>query len=578
MVVPFANRKTLNIDKFNIGADKSHFNVSTDEANEKPAEENPYFFLEKDCTQWSLSSSKQSHVSSCSLQLIHSDTDYTIATVPGDWILMWVVNSKGEYDAVHEKIKNGERANGWADGFKFMGRVQAVTRNKSRSASGQLNITYQLMGAGFTELDNQIFYHPVTSKHFNNDGAKMGFWLSLDTELHSLMALSKDKKQCLTTQVVVPRLMKCLLGQASVTGNAGSTYTGPTGQSPSPNSAYLVPDTVAKLVSTKYSKTYDRLLRCYVGVQKYSGTNNEGGSDTVKATSIMPKNAKMFIPELSTNRPIYLPSTWYETTGNLGAQFLFLPGPFSGQSVWSILMTYVNSPVDEMYTCLRVDPYGYIMPTVVVRQTSFNSMPLADKYGGKEITPFVSLPRWVIDDSIISNIRHGTSESQRLNYIHLLGKDIAGTSAGAEATNANVRNPPLADLADIARSGLKMKMGLVNANMNEKWYDNEKSPGSKWQNIVADGSMNAHLKHYGQIMCRGISEPICEGDNVEADGMLFHIERVSHAGSVSMTGHKVWNTSLDISNGISLESDNNRDSHFAYHSDDIESVEPTNGE
>jgi hypothetical protein len=179
---------------------------------------------------------------------------------------------------------------------------------------------------------------------------------------------------------------------------------------------------------------------------------------------------------------------------------------------------------------------------------------------------------------MIYSVRHGTSESQRLNYVHLLGKDISNTTAGQEMTLAMSRNPPVADLADISRSGLKMKMGNINANLNERFYDNASSPGSLWQNIVSDGMMNGHLKHSGQISCAGIVEPICEGDNVVADGMIFHIEKVSHSGSIAPSGHKMWNTSIDVSNGIPVESDNNNQHHFTYYSDSshLPTDEPTN--
>lgn len=584
-VIRFANRRTLDVNKLGTQV----FNVSSDEATSKPVEEMLPLYI-GDCHSWSLSSSKSSHISAANFQCMHSDTDYTTEIVPGDWVLMWVLNSKSEYDRVLEKIKNDERSNAWGDGFKFMGRMQTINKSKVRSANGPLIISYQMMAAGFTELDNQIFYHPAYSAHFNTDGAKMGFWLSLDKELQGLMSLAEDSRQPLKSQVVVPRLLKALLGQDSVSGNAGSTVSG--GQAPSPNSAYLVPNTVSKLVSNKYSKTYDRLLRAYIGIQKYSGTNNDpgagfskdssalignAGSTLYKVDSKIPQEAKVFIPELRGDRPDYLPSIWYETSGELGAQFLFLPGPFTGQSVWSIIYNYVNAPIDEMYTCMRVDPYGYIMPTLMVRQTCFNSMQLVNKNSDK-MTAFVNLPRWVIDDSMITNIQHGTSESQRLNYVHLLGKDIADTTAGQEQNQAMVRNPPEADLADICRSGLKMKMGQLNANFNERFYDNGQSPGAMWQNILADGSMNAHLKHSGKIICPGIQEPICEGDNVAVDGMLFHIERISHAGSISGLGTKIWTTTLDISNGISLESDNNNTDHFTYYSDVAAPKEPCNHE
>jgi hypothetical protein len=54
----------------------------------------------------------------------------------------------------------------------------------------------------------------------------------------------------------------------------------------------------------------------------------------------------------------------------------------------------------------------------------------------------------------------------------------------------------------------------------------------------------------GTINCFGIQSPICEGDNLEFDGVVFHIESVAHQFAMSPDGHKSWTTRLELTNGM----------------------------
>lgn len=48
----------------------------------------------------------------------------------------------------------------------------------------------------------------------------------------------------------------------------------------------------------------------------------------------------------------------------------------------------------------------------------------------------------------------------------------------------------------------------------------------------------------------GIQSTICEGDNVEYDGVVFHIETLSFNCSISSDGKKAFHTALSLSNGM----------------------------
>src|SRR5262249_51412223 len=75
-----------------------------------------------------------------------------------------------------------------------------------------------------------------------------------------------------------------------------------------------------------------------------------------------------------------------------------------------------------------------------------------------------------------------------------------------------------------------------------------------WIKLVADFNMGGHLQLNGSLTCYGIEQPICEGDNVEWDDVVLHIESVSHSCSFdASTGKKRWRTSLTLTHGMTSD-------------------------
>ncbi|CAM6004851.1 unnamed protein product [Sphagnum balticum] len=57
----------------------------------------------------------------------------------------------------------------------------------------------------------------------------------------------------------------------------------------------------------------------------------------------------------------------------------------------------------------------------------------------------------------------------------------------------------------------------------------------------------------GSIECIGIVEPIAVGDNLEYDGVVYHIEEVNHVCSISReSGIKNFRSVLRLSHGVSV--------------------------
>ena len=102
------------------------------------------------------------------------------------------------------------------------------------------------------------------------------------------------------------------------------------------------------------------------------------------------------------------------------------------------------------------------------------------------------------------------------------------------------------DNLDVRRNGLR-------AVIKESEYDYSTTSGSQagfWARMNADWLFNGHLKSSGSVSLYGVVAPICEGDNVQARGVVYHIENVSHSGSLGSDGKKSFNTILTVSNGI----------------------------
>ncbi len=174
-------------------------------------------------------------------------------------------------------------------------------------------------------------------------------------------------------------------------------------------------------------------------------------------------------------------------------------------------------------------------------------------------TPFASIPRWVIDPSVVTSFSWGTDEARRVNFVQVFGRNAGAEFAGA----ANISSDQLkqsqflagnyiADEADIARNGLR-------AMIIESQFDTlsgETVSGSMaplWARMNADWMFNGHLKAHGSITVQGVCEPIAEGDNLQYNGILFHIEGISHNCSNS-NGNKSWTTTITLSNGMLAES------------------------
>jgi hypothetical protein len=269
--------------------------------------------------------------------------------------------------------------------------------------------------------------------------------------------------------------------------------------------------------------TYGDLLESILGVQQYpySGSTN---------------SHRAFLPSVVGNGPIY--ATDKKMLG------LFMPfTPSFDRPIWNLLGEYLNPAINEMYTTLRTNQDGKIVPHFIVRQMPYTTQAAAALKHTD--TKFLDLPRWKIDDTIVVGGNLGPSDAARFNYVHLMG---ASPGVQTDSTLTYILAPPIWDEQDIRRSGLRPYSMVVNCTPEEA----AEGP-TEWTSHAADFLMGQHLTWNGSITLVGIQAPICVGDNCEYRGVVYHIENVTHDSGITPSGQRQFFTTLQLSHGMSSE-------------------------
>lgn len=497
-----------------------------------------------DCVQISVQNTKANHLTNFNAVLMPGPINYLAEIMPGDWVAVWMMNDRKTADVVIEKIRNGQPANGFMSGLKFLGRAHAPRKQIIQDpGTGMRQARYTLSGTGFGEFDSTLFYEPHLAEKIPQLGR---YFAKLGVAINDII---RSNGQGIDVNKAIVTYLDLLLGKG-VPQNLGlpggdirlkSTAGLEAGYS------YILPAEVGSLIG-KTQKTkaggilaYSDILEVLYGVQAYSdpeiSTDEKAlidGDPDVTISDV--QNGQLFNPT-GARGPGSRRFTGIEMLGT----FLPTVPQFTNKSVWSILNTYLNSAVNEMFTCLRVNGTGEVVPTLVVRQLPFTT-PLGDP--GIPTTPFHDLPRWKIHPILAKRVDYGRSDSLRINFIHVYG------DSGPDKTNLVARqiidSPPARDDLDIARSGLRPYMQSVNCHTTDI---RTKGP-EKWIALLSDFLMGQHMTFTGTIDLVGIQAPICVGDNLEFDDVLFHIEAITHSCSISPDGRKTFTTSVQLSHGV----------------------------
>lgn len=493
-----------------------------------------------DCLQLQVATSKSNYISSLSASLIHSGHNYLSDIFPGDYVAAWMFTNANDYAKVLYALGNKEPCNGFNSGLKFWGKVQSLRRHLFQAPDGHRQVRYQLNASGFKEFDAQIFYDPHLAAEQDKTAALYAQFGQLVNDLIN------EQQKGIDTKKAVSKFLELMLGKGiplnenlSVKGQPNQITTGLSAGYP-----YIIPGVFGEFFGIEHDKekqflTFSDVLEKLVGLQEYAQAQQDRpeGEDPKNQDKLL---AKPFIPS--------------DTRNLLGTMSIMAP-QLTNKPVWSVLKLYSNSAINEMYTTLRVNSDGRIMPTFVCRQLPFTSEYFdfrspppqypAEASEKLDSTKFLNLPRWVLDPVLVKAADIGRSESLRFNFVHVYG-DGGGGQAHAEIYKQIIRNPPIRDELDIARNGLSAYMTTVPAFLG----DVVAGAPAKWMALVSDIVMGQHLTLTGVVQSFGIQSPICVGDNLEWEGAVFHIEAITHTCAIGPDGAKTFSTQMNLSHGV----------------------------
>jgi hypothetical protein len=523
----------------------------------------PTLVIRQDCLSLGVSNQKDSHLKALQAVFAGSGVNYQDEVLPDDWVLAWMVNSPERADDLEARIRRGEACNGWSDGLKFVGRAMTIAAPTAFAPNGARATQFVLSASGFNETDARLFYDHALAESALTQGA-IGQWmykLGLDIRILFEQGATNGEQLGDNVHVIIPQILDVLIGDGGTRSlnPTGDDYLraayGPQtreqaegkGELAAPF-AYLVPKAVGDLLGKK-SKTpskgagalsYADLLESVVGVQSYSR-----GGNSNPAVAMYPD-----LDDSSTTQRRY-------TGQPLLGSYLPTTPPLLNSSMWEVLRQFLNPAVNEMYTAMRANSDGDVVPTLVVRQIPFTTNAFDFAPGGNtstsdkkplKYTRFLDLPRWKVPSSVVQNYEPRRSNVTRTNFVHVFGQ-TAYNAANFTVTEQMVQpgNQPVRDDLDIARNGLRMYQSTVNCGIGSEVGT---APGD-WMRLIADWMIGSHLTLNATLQLRvGVQAPVAEGDNLEVMGVVYHVESVSHTCQQQPGGARSFTTSFELSNGM----------------------------
>ena len=505
--------------------------LNVPEAKDTP-ENNQYFLstrpplvVENDCAAVSVSYSKESHTPSMQAMLYAADVNYMTGVAPGDFVFVNMLDFPEDARKVADKARASQPINTVTDGFKGLFKVQSVRRVLGIDpATGTKKVMFQVSGYANTEFNNTLYFNPflISDTEANNQ-------FLFVSRISSVWEQYVSKKGTFAVQDILKLLIDSTIGSGF-----NSAATDKKGLSVTQNTHFFIPDKVGKLLGQNNAKSAKDIYNYVFGVQAYSAASS---ANTTLAKGMNPTIKKITGRFYTTGVPCQ------------GSSFL-KPEYWNQVSVWSVLNQYTNAPINELFTTLRVSPEGSVMPTVVFRQMPFSS----EKYKGLS-TKFLNLPRWRISPDLLKDINIGRDEAARINFVQV----FATVPQATQESNQGYISQQIAngnfvlDKLDVRRSGLKPY--IITSNFDTVTTDKAAFLAPTWAKLIGDSVIGGHLKLNGSIECYGIVEPIAVGDNLELDGVVYHIEGLSHSCSLAPDGKRSFTTSIEISHGVDVRSE-----------------------
>ncbi len=466
--------------------------------------------------------SKSQMSSTTTIVLKCGDINYATALHPGDFVIVNLINWETDAQRIRDLAIALKPINGINDGFKGVYKIQSVVKNLKldKNATGGKTLYVTITAASHTEFNNVIYYNPAIAAAFKDQGAAL--WSTAIGDYYS----SKLKAES-SVQEVVKDLFKILVGQSRKQFDAKIKNYG--------NTHFKIPSTLGALLGRPDIKYANEFYNFIIGIwqdSKESKVNDmnlgPGFNPNFKATGNF----------ITTGRPL---------AGRKSVQL----ENWNNQTAWSIVQGNINSVLNEMYTTHRVGPDNKIYPTVVVRQKPFTS----EHFKGKStVTKYFQVPRWKISANLLYDLQTSMNEAARFNFVQVFTRQLSDTQEQDMAQQIAEGNF-FYDKGDIERQGLKPYVVTSNFDFpSAKSGDNgKKLHGREWAQIVSDWIIDGHLKESGILTFQGLQDPVAVGDNLEFDGIIYHIEGISHIMTVN-GDKKSWITRLTVSFGMDVRS------------------------
>lgn len=493
----------------------------------------PPIVVENDCIQVSVSDSKSVLTPSMSATLLVTDINYETEISPGDFVFVNMLNWEKDARRVANQARARTAINGIDDGFKGFFKVQSVRKSlMTDPQSGTKLYVIKITGFAFTEFNNSIYFNPYLIDQSDQN------LLLFISQLNVDWAAIQSDKGLNQIQQLMKALIECFIG-------TGFTDQGRKVESETvltANTHFFMPQTVGSLLGLTGLQSAKDAYNFLFGIQSYSANSNQTLAQGMNPSGI-PANAT-------------------STTG----RFMFTANPVQGVAVtrpeywnqtkaWAILNQFTNNPINELYTCFRVAPNGSIMPTMVFRQIPFTTDNFAS--GSYNVTRFMNLPRWNISPSLAFGFDLGKDEVARTNFVQYFGRSVNGP-AGYDISDEIAQQNYIYDSDDVQRNGLKPYVVTSEFDRAPDGASQGEFLSPGWAKIVGDALIGGHLKMSGTITFVGIPEPIAVGDNLQFDGVVYHIEQITHTAMINpQDGKKTFRTTVTVSSGMDIENGQN---------------------
>jgi len=448
---------------------------------------------------------------------------------PGDHVLIWMNRSPN---------RTGD--NSVKSGFKTWGVVTSVRVQRQTAANGAKTTRYVISGEDFGKFfETDIYFNPVMAENLKDQFATLYPTLDALVDFHSTPGENAHK------------LLNAFMGTLN------RDRLTPIADATTPNKVFLMPGAITSFFkgNASTSGSINGFLQRHIGRATYVD-----GSTT---------------PELSD-----LPGLQFIQV-DTGNKF----------TTWSILKTYSNPTMNEMFVELRPDAAGdTLQPTIVIRQIPYTSTKAASELKGVPVTTFTSIPRFQVPESFIISEDIGRSDEMRCNYLQLFGNGIAQSGGADNIVFQTLMGNFAVDNLSVARHGVNAMLPQTSADIRwsgqlgaaleqgvtgddpkalQKYFRfsgigpasahaNDISYVPEWTQIQADWWLRAHLLETGTFHMHGIEEPIGIGDNLEIvrdDGSheLHHIQTYTHSYSVSPEGLKTFRTTVATVRGQTVD-------------------------